>query len=70
MGGAEPLGDDLRGEGLGAQAGKLGPELDDECLVEPERLEQLKLHRQRGQAEEGLVGREELARMRLEHHGA
>ncbi len=45
MGGAEPLGDDLRGEGLGAQAGKLGPELDDERLVEGERLEQLELHR-------------------------
>ena len=70
MGSAEPLGYHLRGEGLGAQAGKLGPELDDKRLVEAERLEQLKLHRQRGQAEEGLVGREELARMRLEHHRA
>ena len=36
----------------------------------PSACEKLKLHRQRRQAKEGLVGREELARMRLEHHGA
>ena len=50
--------------------GELRLEIDDEGLVEPERREQLELHRQRRQAEEGLVRREELTRMRLEHHGA
>ncbi len=70
MGRAEPLRDHVRGEGFGAQARQLGSEIDDEGLVEPEGGEKLKLHRQRRQAKEGLVRREELAGMRLEHHGA
>ena len=70
VGRAEPLRDHVRGEGFGAQARQLWPEIDDEGLVEPEGCEKLKLHRQRRQAKEGLVRRKELARMRLEHHGA
>ncbi len=67
MAGAEPLGHDLGGEGLGAQRGQRLVEGNDEGLIEAERLQQLELQRQRRQPEEGRVRREELARMRLEH---
>ena len=67
---AEALGHDLGGEGLGAQRSQRLVEGNDEGLVEAERLEQLELQRQRRQPEERRVGREELARMRLEHHRA
>ncbi len=60
----------LGGERLGAQPGEPGFEIDDEDLVEPQRLDQLELERQRRQAEERLVRLEELARMRFEQHGA
>ena len=70
MGGAEPLRHHFGGEGLGAQRRQLPVEGDDEGLVEAERSEQLELERQRRQAEERLIGREEVARMRLEHDGA
>ena len=65
---AEPLRHHLGGEVLSAQGGKLAVKGDDESLVEAESLKQLELQRQRRQAEEGGLGREELSRMRLEHH--
>ena len=68
--GAEALGHDFGGEGLGAQRGQRLVEGNDEGLIEAERLQQLELQRQRRQPEEGRVRREELARMRLEHHRA
>ena len=67
---AEPLGHDLGGEGLGAQRGQRLVEGNDEGLIEAESLQQLELQGQRRQPEERRVRREELARMRLEHHRA
>ncbi len=70
MGGAKAAHDHLACERLSAEPRKRGLEWDDESLVETQRRKQLELHRQRREAEEGLLRREELARMRLEQYGA
>src|SRR5262249_10479213 len=67
---AKSFTDHVGGERLGAQAGGLMGEIEDEGLVEFERFQQLELQRQRSQANERLVWGKELPRVRLEHHRA
>ena len=67
---AQPLHQHAVDEGLRRQPGQGGVEAHHHRHIEPERLQQRQLARQRRQAEMRLVRLEELARMRLEHDGA
>ena len=69
MSDAEPRYEHALDEGLRGNGRQLGVERLDERHVEPEFLEQHQLSRQRRQSKLLLMGLEEFAGVRLEHHG-